>query len=156
MHSIKSSYYHYYYYYYYYYYYRGTIIKSGVLCRLAKRHKAFVMWKALCYVLGHRNKQDRHNHGFMTLMVCLCACVRVCVCIGLHIVYKQNKTKLIANISKMGGFIQKSRFLASFWKHRKIWEEVRSLSTGQPAPPDPSQIAKHSASLPPEMGRWLL
>jgi len=29
---------------------------------------------------------------------------------------------------------------------------VRSLSTGQPAPPDPSQITKHSASLPPEMG----
>lgn len=42
--------------------------------------------------------------------------------------------------------------MASFWKYQKIWEEVRSLSKGQPAQTEPSHIPKHSTSLLPERG----
>ena len=85
---------------------------------------------------------------FMKLMGCVCVCV--CVRTGLHIVYKQNKT--CSKHFKIGWLHTKVQISGSVWKHQKIWEEVRSLSTGQPAPPKPSQVPKHSSSLPPETG----
>lgn len=66
MYSIKNSCYHDY------YYYQGTIIKSRALCKLTKRHKAFVMWKAL-WDTG-TNRTDTIC-CFMKLMECLCVCV---------------------------------------------------------------------------------